>query len=220
MIPIIDLCWQGFTPVTVNRATVGEIYSLAQEHGTNPFVIHDSADRTSALVLPDAATRAIDMFGMPRTMLAAAVGLFDMLRRNQMTVSFDQPASLVMRLSSSQQIGAIVAVDSDEFPVGLLIPGSVTERLPHSHWIVQSSPALQQQITALTAIGDLAGAIAALETERQLGPGDFHSESLNALAPDAYTCGGDAEDGPHTINVCPCGYHPGGSCVKRTVAWT
>lgn len=218
MIPVIDLCWQRFDPARVAGATVDDLYTLAIQHGAAPFVVHDSMDRTSALVLPETVTMAVDQLGLPLWASASDIGLFDAIRRNQMTVSHDQPASLVVRLASSQKVGAVIAVNQHRVPVGLLIPGSVIERLPASHWVVGSSPALQQQIAHLAAGGDLVGAIAALEAEYRFDPGEFHSESLNEYASDAYTCAGDFEDGAHTVYRCPCEVHIAGVCAKRKVA--
>jgi len=214
MIPIRDFSWHIATPLVVGHVSVGELYDLANQHHPQPFVLHDQADRFSALVIPDVVIQTVEEFNLPLSEPAAAVGLTDLLRQDQMTVHWNVSSSLVAALAAWQEAQAVIVVDDLAVPVGLFIPGEVIERLPRTSLIRQGPPELRQTVRRLTRLGDLAGAIAAIEGERT----DFHSETLNSQGPSPYVC--DDHGKPHIRSSCPCSHHPTATCGRRTAVST
>jgi hypothetical protein len=215
MIPIIDFCWQEFNPVEVDDVEVRHLYNLSKQHGPDLFVLHDRVHRMSALVIPDLVTETVerlDLLNLRGETSAAAIGLLDLLRRDQITVNFEQPASLVVIAAAWQQAGTVIAVDNSARPRGLFIPSTVAERLPQASLIQEQSPQLRESVGQLTRIGNLAGAIVAIESKFD----SFHSEHLNRHAANPYICDGPL---PHkTFSPPPCREHSGAIVTMRNVA--
>lgn len=213
MIPIFEFSWRRFEPAQAPDISVGQLYDLAQHHDPQLFVFHDSVHRLSALVIPNLVTQTIDSLELPPSESAAAIGLLDLLRQNQMTVHQNQPARLVARLADWQAVHTIIVTNDDLFPVGLSIPSVITERLPHSQILRVSSQELQTTVrTILADTQDLARVIIAIEHEHD----EFHSESINELAPDPFVC--EDHGRPHKRSRCPCDIHPDAPCGRRGVA--
>jgi hypothetical protein len=212
MIPIIQFSWRSFVPAQAPNVGVGQLYDLAQHHDPQLFVFHDSVHRLSALVIPNLVTQTIESLELPRSESAAAIGLLDLLRQDQMTVHMHQPAHLVARLVAWQGVHTTIVINDDAVPVGLFIPSAVVERLPNTSMLRNSSQELQDTVrTVLATPGGLARAIAAIEREHD----EFHSESLNVNAPDPYVC--EDHGKPHKRSRCPCDIHPDAPCGRRGV---
>lgn len=203
MLPIIQFCWHKFTPRSLTSATVGEIYNLCQVTPLDPFVFHDPAHRFSALVVPDGVCRIVDQLELPFWESASKIGLFDLIGQNQMHVHYQQPAALVAKIAVQSHEHVVLALDDGGRPVGVFVPAVAAERISQ----------VEYKFLANSGIRDLAASIADISSTRP----EFHSELFNQNAPDPYICEGDAEDGSHVINYCPCSYHPGSVCGRRNV---
>ncbi|HBY93026.1 MAG TPA: hypothetical protein DEP84_03520 [Chloroflexi bacterium] len=214
MIPIIDFSWREFKLFQQSLdVSVQEFYGLAHSHNPNLFLLHDPDRRLSALVIPDLVIQTVERFDLPFEAPVVATGLPDLLRQGQMTVHVGLPASLVTLLAGAHEIESVVVADDSAFPIGLFIPSVVAERLPETYRIQgESSETLQRTVRRLTATGNLAGAIAAIEGAYD----DFHSERLNQIGADPYVCDGNGK--PHYWRRCPCKWHPSASCGRRTIS--
>jgi hypothetical protein len=214
MIPIIQFCWQDFKPVEVDDVEVRRLYNLSKEHDRDLFVLHDRIHRMSALVIPDLVTETVerlDLLNLQGETSAAAIGLLDLLRQDQITVNFEQPASLVAIAAAWQQAEAVIAVDNNARPRGLFIPSVVAERLPQASLIQEQSPQFRQSVGQLSQLGYLAGAIVAIENKFD----SFHSERLNHHAATPYICSGPE---PHMASSSFCDEHPNANHSMRNVA--
>ena len=215
MIPIIDFCWRDFALEQVRNITVAQMHNLAQQRQPELFLFHDPAYRWSALIIPELVLDIVPRFDLPPQESASAIGFLDLLEQDQMIVHQNQPASLVATLSAWQQAQAIIAVDDNSVPVGLFIANVVAAGLlERSQILHQSTAQLKQTVARLTAIGDVAGAIAAIEGEHD----HFHSEHRMAQSRDPYVC--EDHGKPHFRSRCPCSIHPDARCSKRRVAST
>jgi hypothetical protein len=214
MTSILNFCQQKFQLVQSDNVTIGKLQTLAEQHGDQPFVFYDATHRESALVIPEAVTWAVHKFELGPDEIAAGTGIFELLRRNQAVVDRDQPASRVAKLASSREAGAIVAVADKGKPVGVFLPSIVAERLPETRFVIDKLPsALQTQVRSLRGLDKLSQAIEVFET----GGLSFHSARVNVYGGEPYVCDGGGEDGPHFRNSCPCRWHPGAGCTRRSI---
>ena len=210
--PIIDFSQQKFQLVQNDNVTIGDLETLAESHGNDPFIFYDGAHREVACVIPEAIKWAVQKFNLHSNDVAADTGIFKVLRRNQAIVHRDQPASRVAHLAASQELGAVIAVGDNGKPDGLFLPALVKERLLETGFVKRElSPSMRSRIHSFS--GNLVQVIGAIETQEL----SFHSEGVNIYGGEPYICQGDAEDGPHIRNSCPCQYHPGSQCMRRKV---
>lgn len=208
--PVIDFSLKHFTPVRADNVTIGKLEELAVAHGDSPFVLYDAANRETACVIPEAIQWAVKKFDLDSNEIAAETGIFKVLRRNQAVVNRDQPASRIARLTSSQDVNAVIAVAADGTPEGVFLPGVVSERLHETHFVKNSLPPVLQ-----TKIQSFAGNIVKGIDVIELHDVSFHSEKINVYGGEPYVCEGNQDDGPHVRNSCPCQYHPGAQCRRR-----
>lgn len=213
MISIHQLAWRGFATVGRPWITVGQLYELAKYSPPEElFVVHDPAVRRSALVVPETAIQMIDTLKLAHDEAVANVGLFDVIGSRQIEVDYQQPARLAIALAAWQKADVVFTVDDERRPIGLLVPQMLIETLPERSIIRhESSPRLQQAVSRLLAVGDLSGAIAAIETEHNY----FHSESGMAQSRTPYLCAGHGAQ--HLLSKCPCHDHPSANCQPRKI---
>jgi hypothetical protein len=210
MLSILDFSWRDFRPDVVEGVRVGELYDLARAHASELFVVHDRALRWTALVIPDVVTVTVERFDLSKDTPAVAVGMVDLLRRDQMSLSLECQASLAARLALWREATVVHAVEDDGTPRGLFIPDIVAERLPGASMLTGGSPELRE--SAQGPMGRLGEALAAIEAELPA----FHSESLNSWGPSPYVCHDHGLQ--HKVSFCPCDKHPEAVCARRAVA--
>ncbi len=206
MLPIIQFCWHKFTPRTLMSATVGEIYQLCQADPPDPFVFHDPTHRFSALILPALVRRLVEGLDLPLWESAAKIGLLDLIGQDQMHVHHQQVATLVAKVAVQCHKHVVLALDDAGRPLGLFVPAVAAERIGY----------VEPTLAAGPRVADLVASLMAVSSARR----EFHSEQFNQSAPDPYVCEGDAEDGSHLINYCPCIYHPSSVCGRQNVTST
>jgi hypothetical protein len=211
MIVILDFSWRDFRPFERADASVGDLLYLAQQHSPDLYLFHDTAVRSSALIIPDQLIRVVEEFGMPRDESAIDSGLLTILRKDQLTVSSREPARFVTLVAEEKEAHAVIVTDPyrQDIPIGLFFPGVLQERLHDTSLVRESSlvPAIKERMDE----GDIVGAITAVEDKYD----EFHSESLNFRRPNPYVCAGD--EGSHISSKCPCNLHPDASCKMRAV---
>jgi hypothetical protein len=210
--PIINFSNQTFKVTTIDNIKVDDLMQLALQNQSCLFVVHDPAQKTSAVVIPELVFRVVNKLQLSPHQPALDVGLMCVVRGRQLTVKADQPAETVAKLARVSKAEFVIVTDRQQRPTGLFVPQVVAQRLPETR-IVKAVPDLKLQIQQRLAQNDLTGAIAQIERRIK----DFHSEKVNLDAPDPYICSGDEEDGPHHWNTCPCPYHPQAACSKREV---
>ena len=211
VIPILDFAWQDVRPVEFSNPQLGDIHAQCVQYGPELLLAHDVVNRWSALIIPEVVDRLVAEFEIPVTASATASGVVDVLRQGHITVSGDQPASMVVRLAQSMDAAVVVIADGADRPVGLFLPAVVAERLSRTSLVRHESSPFVQYV-AERAEGDLVAAISAIESEHT----SFHSESLNQNVSDAYICDGGGI--PHHVAFCPHRPHPSGPCGHRRVA--
>jgi hypothetical protein len=211
MIAILDFSWRDFVLFEGVDASVGDLRCLADEHSPDLFLFHDTAVRSSALIIPDQLIRIVEESGMEHDEPAIDSGLLTILRKDQLTVSSREPARLVALVAEEKEAHAVIVTDRfrQNVPVGLFFPGVLRERLQYTSLVRNSS--LAPAIKELTDEGDIVGAITAIEDKHD----EFHSESINFSRPNPYVCAGDGPS--HMRSTCPCEYHPNASCAMRAV---
>jgi len=212
MIPIIEFSWQDFSLTQVSNVSVGQLYDMAQQYQPELFMFHDPGSRASALVVPEVVIQTVDGLGLPHEEPATEVGLLDLLRRDQITVDRDQPASLVVKMAAWQDAQVVIVVDNAAVPLGLFIPSVEVQEFPNRGFIwSDASPELRQIVARLSAVGDLVGVVCAIESHHS----SFHSESGNAQSRSPYTC--EDHGLAHKRSRCPCDLHPNATCARRIV---
>jgi hypothetical protein len=216
MITIIDLSWRAFRPVEVSpNPKIGELYDLARWRSPDLFVFYAPALGEPALILPERLIRAVEELKLSPDRSVAETDLMALLRQDQMTALWSEPADLVARSAAKREVDAVIVVDDEAFPVGLFIPTVVAERLSHTSIVQGSSSNLRQTVEELIEEGEVAEAIAAIADEHGEIHRDHFSELLNYAPPNPYFCEGEGK--PHTQSRCPCRRHPGAACGRRTV---
>src|ERR1043166_7575938 len=196
---ILNFSNQTFKVEQIANITVDDLVRLAQQNQPRLFVVHDSVQKTSAVVIPELVLAVVNKLQLPAQQRAVDVGLMGVVRGCQITGKSDQPAGIVAYLANVSRADFVIVTDEQRTPAGLFIPGVVAQRLPEAR-MVQDMPDLRQEILQRLAVNDLTGALQ--RTEKRIK--DFHSEKVNLDAPDPYICAGDEEDGPHHRNSCPC----------------
>lgn len=212
MAQIQDYCWQGFSPVEVERCTIATLEQVTLEREPSPFVVFDRQVRWSSLIFPLAVHEIVGSLDLPRETAIATIGVTDLLRQRQIIVPGDAPAVPVLHLAVKYRLDAILSVDDAGEPRGLLIPTNFAERLPSASIVKEHVPA----IAAPTLTVPLDDAILNLDrVVNQLQPGHV-SEQLNYATPDPYICSGDGC--PHACSRCPCDEHENSTCQRESIA--
>lgn len=213
-ISILSFCWQAFDPRVASQFRIGELADRARQYTPYPFIIYDSYWHKSALVLPETVERVVSELQLSDSATVVGSGLFDFLRGDQIMVSAQTPARLVVRLASWRAASAVLAVDDKGFPHGLFVPESVGARLAELMQAKQGrlsggrftefSSRLAKGFTtgsdALGRFSALVEAIDAIDNEMD----EFHSENLNSRNPEIGVC---ADDGYAHLTPLPCSVH-------------
>jgi hypothetical protein len=217
MVPIVDISWHEFKSEQSENPSVGDLYNLANQYSPELFIFHETSARWSAVVIPELVVKTVDDLQFDHGSPASAVGLTDLIRREQLTVNRNQPASIVAQLAWLQEISQVIVVDENLKPIGLFIPSNVFERLLDTlsgNLIDSLRTGLETNLNQGLAQGGLVNALKEIEKVKQ----SYHSERLNYQDPDPLVC--QAKGRIHSTSFCPCQRpgHSGGPCSKRKIA--
>jgi len=207
MIPIISYCYHG---LEVDR-DAQRIRDLAPRiHSSEaPFAVHDARSGASALVIPAIVDELLDAnFVTPDTDMEEP-GVLDALRADQLIVGEEERAVDIGERVEATRAGAVLAVDSNGVPRGLMIPSAVLR-----HWAtrgpemsaLQDHQAVGERLAELGRHGQLVAGMRLIEETLD----DFHSEGINLATPSIYLCSDHGRS--HPVSDCPCDRHPGTSC--------
>jgi|HubBroStandDraft_4_1064222.scaffolds.fasta_scaffold491492_1 hypothetical protein len=212
MIPIVDFCSQNFKTVEILEGSIKELVDVTNKQDPqDPFVVvYNKHFPLSVLVINDRVDQLVKLLNLSLDDSVVRTGLLDLLRQGQVTVGENEPAGRVASLAIENDIEVVIAISNDAVPVGLFIPGTITECLPQTIGEIQgSSPQLQETIRQLTKVGDLPRAIMALEGEYN----HYRSSRLASQDQKVYDCQDHGTS--HPVFQASCSRHPDAPVVKR-----
>jgi hypothetical protein len=191
---ILDFAWHRPEIVEVQRPTISELRQATTSG--NISVAFERVTKTTGLVLPEVLDWAEWHLHLPGTASADDVGLWDIIRLNQLEVHQDQPAAAVAQMATEADVGVVHIVNDDGVPVGLFIPASVARRLPEATALRDFGGEIRRPLI----VSDLATTIRLIESRMT----EFHSESLNYSMPTLLICRAKPA---HVVKQCPCTQH-------------
>jgi hypothetical protein len=195
MLRILDLSWRRLVVVEAVRPTISRLRDATVTADRLPIVV-DASTRSSALVLTNVLDWAQLHLSLPETSSSVDTGLWDIIRKNQMEVHQDQPASLVAQMASETETGVVHVVNDNGIPVGLFVPHAVQERLIQNELIGE----MDLHLTQTSGPDELRVIIDILDSRFD----EFRDESLNYIAPTILVCHSKPA---HVVKRCPCKQH-------------
>lgn len=195
MLRILDLSWRPIIVVETIRPTISWLRDVTVTADRLPVVM-DTSTRSPALVLTNVLDWAQAHLSLPGTSSSTETGLWDIIRKNQIEVHQDQPASLVAQMANETDTGVVHVVNDNGTPVGLFVPHSVQERLIQNEIVGERDLHLAQA----SGSDELSAIIDILDSRFA----EFRDESLNYIAPTILVCHSKPA---HVVKRCPCKQH-------------